>query len=224
MYSCQVLAARRAGKPGIDQFGRWPYTLNLDSRPEEFAQFSVLRIPGSGMAMLNRISAIWKRLGKPAFMRSRPAFFAGVQSSFGSPGRLLVSALLGIVGVAAAATIASFASGPDGAKGVAIGSAPLSQPLAGHERIRSGWLTLAIDGSLPETLLQSVALPGRRSGYDRSRRRAKKRSICSTSRATPMYRSAWLPERSRPKARCTRASWRRLRPSPRLRMMSRWRS
>ena len=102
------------------------------------------------MAMLNRISAIWKRLGKPAFMRSRPAFFAGVQSSFGSPGRLLVSALLGIVGVAAAATIASFASGPDGAKGVAIGSAPLSQPLAGHERIRSGWLTLAIDGSLPE--------------------------------------------------------------------------
>ena len=102
------------------------------------------------MAMLNRISAIWKRLGKPAFMRSRPAFFAGVQSSFRSPGRLLVSALLGIVGVAAAATIASFASGPHGAKGVAIGSAPLSQPLAGHERIRSGWLTLAIDGSLPE--------------------------------------------------------------------------
>ena len=102
------------------------------------------------MAMLNRISAIWKRLGKPAFMRSRPAFFAGVQSSFRSPGRLLVSALLGIIGVAAAATIASFASGPHGAKGVAIGSAPLSQPLAGHERIRSGWLTLAIDGSLPE--------------------------------------------------------------------------
>ena len=102
------------------------------------------------MVMLNRISAIWKRLGKPAFMRSRPAFFAGVQSSFRSPGRLLVSALLGIIGVAAAATIASFASGPHGAKGVAIGSAPLSQPLAGHERIRSGWLTLAIDGSLPE--------------------------------------------------------------------------
>ena len=100
--------------------------------------------------MLNRTGAICKRIVKPGSVRSRLAFVARVQSSLRSPTRLLVTALLGIVGVTAAVAIASFAGGSHGAKGAEIRYAPLSPPLAAQERIRAGWLTLALDSSLPE--------------------------------------------------------------------------
>lgn len=104
--------------------------------------------------MLNRLDAICKRLGKrlpkPGFRSGRLARLIGMRFNLRFSSRLLVSSLLGVVGVAAATAIASFASEAHGARRTEAHFATLSQPLAPHERGRNGWLTLAIDSSLPE--------------------------------------------------------------------------
>ena len=65
------------------------------------------------------------------------------------PSRLLVTVLLGVVGVAAATSIASFASGTQGTK-VGTTSETQLQPEAQQPASRDGWLTVALDTSLPE--------------------------------------------------------------------------
>ena len=72
-----------------------------------------------------------------------------------SPSRLLVTGLLGIVGVAAATSIATFASGTQGAsemgaREIAASSETQLQPVVQQADSRNGWLTLALDTSLPE--------------------------------------------------------------------------
>ena len=100
--------------------------------------------------MLNRLSAFWNRLGRPGIRRIEQAFLAGLRPGLRASGRMLVSALLGIAGVGAAVSIALFAGGTDGGGSKYVPSTALSRPLAAQERVRSGWLTLALDSSLPE--------------------------------------------------------------------------
>ena len=114
--------------------------------------------------MLNRLGAICKQIEQ----RLQPGwhdFRVGVQrilatdqvaplreavTNLQSPSRLLVTGLLGIVGVAAATSIATFASGADGAREIAASSETQLQPVVQQADSRNGWLTLALDTSLPE--------------------------------------------------------------------------
>ena len=114
--------------------------------------------------MLNRLGAICKQIEQ----RLQPGwhdFRVGVQrilatdqvaplreavTNLRSPSRLLVTGLLGIVGVAAATSIATFASGADGAREIAASSETQLQPVVQQADSRNGWLTLALDTSLPE--------------------------------------------------------------------------
>ena len=67
-----------------------------------------------------------------------------------SSSRLVVTVLLGTVGLAAAASIASFAGGTDGSGGVGAVAEAQLQPAARQADSRNGWLTIALDTSLPE--------------------------------------------------------------------------
>ncbi|MDE0200660.1 MAG: CapA family protein, partial [Caldilineaceae bacterium] len=67
-----------------------------------------------------------------------------------SPSRLLVTVLLGFAGVAAATSIASFASGTQGVGEIGTVSATQMQPAAQQPDSRDGWLTVALDTALPE--------------------------------------------------------------------------
>jgi len=100
--------------------------------------------------MLKRLSAFRNRLKRHGWDRLWQAFLTGVRPGLHASSRMLVSALLGIVGVGAAASIALFAGGTDGGGERYVPAAALSQPLAAQERVRSGWLTLALDSSMPE--------------------------------------------------------------------------
>ena len=66
------------------------------------------------------------------------------------PSRLLVTVLLGLVGVAAATSIASFASGTQGTGEIGTVSETQLHPEAQQPASRAGWLTVALDTSLPE--------------------------------------------------------------------------
>ena len=100
--------------------------------------------------MLKRQNAFWNRLKRPGWERIGQAFLISVRPGLRASSRMLVSALLGIVGVGAAASIALFAGGTDGGGERYVPSTALSEPLAAQERVRSGWLTLALDSSMPE--------------------------------------------------------------------------
>ena len=100
--------------------------------------------------MLKRLSAFWNRLKRPGWEHIGQVFLISVRPGLRASSRMLVSALLGIVGVGAAASIALFAGGTDGGGERYVPSTALSQPLAAQERVRSGWLTLALDSSMPE--------------------------------------------------------------------------
>ena len=100
--------------------------------------------------MLKRLNAFRNRLKGHGWERLGQAFLTGVRPGLRSSSRMLVSALLGIVGVGAAASIALFAGGTVGGGERYVPSTALTQPLAAQERVRSGWLTLALDSSMPE--------------------------------------------------------------------------
>ena len=100
--------------------------------------------------MLKRLNAFWNRLKRPGWEHIGQVFLISVRPGLRASSRMLVSALLGIVGVGAAASIALFAGGTDGGGERYVPAAALSQPLAAQERVRSGWLTLALDSSMPE--------------------------------------------------------------------------
>ena len=100
--------------------------------------------------MLKRLNAFWNRLKRPGWEHVGQVFLISVRPGLRASSRMLVSALLGIVGVGAAASIALFAGGTDGGGERYVPSTALSQPLAAQERVRSGWLTLALDSSMPE--------------------------------------------------------------------------
>ena len=100
--------------------------------------------------MLKRLNAFWNRLKRPGWEHIGQVFLISVRPGLRASSRMLVSALLGIVGVGAAASIALFAGGTDGGGERYVPSTALSQPLAAQERVRSGWLTLALDSSMPE--------------------------------------------------------------------------
>lgn len=123
----------------------------------------------SGTAMLNRIGVICKRLEQnfsrlPGILNLRRgaatedagvastslAFGGVVRSKLRSPGRLLVSLLMGLTGLAAAASIATFASRAEGVSGAVEQAAMLSQPGEARANNRSSWLTVALDTSLSE--------------------------------------------------------------------------
>ena len=93
---------------------------------------------------------------RPGLGSGRVVLLRDVLANLRSPSRLLVSVLLGIVGVAVAASIASFAGGQHDAAGVETNSAMPSQPLAASSASRSGWLTLAIDTALPESYFNQL--------------------------------------------------------------------
>ena len=81
---------------------------------------------------------------------SRAAGFREAAANLRSPGRLLVTVLLGFAGVAAATSIASFASGTQGVGETGTVSETQMQPAAQQANSRDGWLTVALDTSLPE--------------------------------------------------------------------------
>ena len=158
------------------------------------------------------------------FAAARIAPFRVEVTNLQGPGRLLVTVLLGLIGVAAATSIASFASGTQGVEEMETLSETQLQPETRQADSRNGWLTVALDTALPGTLLQSAAHRGLRSRRDRVRRRCKTVFLLEISRATPMCRSDWWPGQGRPALCCIPATWRRLRPSPQFRMTFRWRS
>ena len=80
---------------------------------------------------------------------SRAAGIREAIANWRSFSRLLVTVLLGFAGVAAATSIASFASGTQG-EGVGTVSETQLQPAAQQPDSRNGWLTVALDTSLPE--------------------------------------------------------------------------
>ena len=110
--------------------------------------------------MLNRLGAIFKQIEE----RLQPGwrdFRVGVQGIFAadrvaalreavanlrSPSQLVVTALLGIIGLAAATSIASFASGTAVTEEIEA----ISEPQVQLADSRDGWLTLALDTTLPE--------------------------------------------------------------------------
>ena len=79
----------------------------------------------------------------------RAAEIREAMANWRSFSRLLVTVLLGFAGVAAATSIASFASGTQG-EGVGTVSETQLQPAAQQPESRNGWLTVALDTSLPE--------------------------------------------------------------------------
>ena len=110
--------------------------------------------------MLNRLGAMFKQIEE----RLQPGwrdFRVGVQGVFAadrvaalreavanlrSPSQLVVTALLGIIGLAAATSIASFASGTAVTEEIEA----ISEPQVQLADSRDGWLTLALDTTLPE--------------------------------------------------------------------------
>ncbi|MDE0633215.1 MAG: CapA family protein [Caldilineaceae bacterium] len=117
--------------------------------------------------MLNRLTAIRKqikerlRLGPHmirAWVRGMQGMFAAARvapfrvevTNLRAPGRLLVTVLLGFLGVAAATSIASFASGTQGAEEAGTLSETQLQPETRQADSRNGWLTVALDTALPE--------------------------------------------------------------------------
>ena len=115
-------------------------------------------------AMLNRLGAIREQIEeqlRPGLqvvragvrrMRaaSRAAELREAVTKLRAPSRLLVTVLLGLVGVAAATSIASFAGGTQGAGEIGAVSETQLQPEAQQPASRDGWLTVALDTSLPE--------------------------------------------------------------------------
>ncbi len=114
--------------------------------------------------MLKRLGAIFKRntqrlrIGlldtwpgvRGMFVVDRIAPLRKGVTRLQSSSRLVVTVLLGTVGLAAATSIASFAGGTDDAGGIGtVAEAPL-QPAAQQTDSRNGWLTVALDTSLPE--------------------------------------------------------------------------
>ena len=81
---------------------------------------------------------------------SRAADIREAAANLRSPSRLLVTVLLGFAGVAAATSIASFASGTQGIGETGTVSETQMQPAAQQADSRDGWLTVALDTSLPE--------------------------------------------------------------------------
>ncbi len=110
--------------------------------------------------MLNRLGAICKQIEE----RLQPGwrdFRVGVQgviaadrvaaireavANLRSPSQLVVTILLGIIGLAAATSIASFASGTAVTEEIEA----ISEPQVQLADSRDGWLTLALDTTLPE--------------------------------------------------------------------------
>ena len=127
--------------------------------------------------MLNRLGAIPKQIEKQlrpglhvigAGVRGMQEMLAAIRSaSFGveitnlrSPSRLLVTVLLGVIGVAAATSIASFASGTQGVGEIGTVSETQMQPAAQQPDSRDGWLTVALDTSLPERYFSQLLTAG----------------------------------------------------------------
>ncbi len=114
--------------------------------------------------MLNRLGAIREQIERhlqPGLQvirarvrgmsaASRAADIREAVTNLRAPGRLLVTVLLGFAGVAAATSIASFASGTEGTGEIGTVSETQLQPAAEQPDSRNGWLTVAIDTSLPE--------------------------------------------------------------------------
>ncbi len=114
--------------------------------------------------MLNRLDAIRNqieeqlgpglqamRAGVRRFIAaSRAADMREAAANLRSSSRLLVTLLLGFAGVAAATSIASFASGTQGVGETGTVSETQMQPAAQQANSRDGWLTVALDTSLPE--------------------------------------------------------------------------
>lgn len=84
------------------------------------------------------------------FAAARIAPFRVEVTDLQGPGRLLVTVLLGLIGVAAATSIASFASGTQGAGEMETLSETQLQPESRQADSRNGWLTVALDTALPE--------------------------------------------------------------------------
>ena len=114
--------------------------------------------------MLNRLDAIRNQIeeqlgpGLQAMRAGVRRFIAASRASdmreaaanLRSSSRLLVTLLLGFAGVAAATSIASFASGTQGVGETGTVSETQMQPAAQQANSRDGWLTVALDTSLPE--------------------------------------------------------------------------
>ena len=81
---------------------------------------------------------------------SRASDMREAAANLRSSSRLLVTLLLGFAGVAAATSIASFASGTQGVGETGTVSETQMQPAAQQANSRDGWLTVALDTSLPE--------------------------------------------------------------------------
>ncbi len=84
------------------------------------------------------------------FAAARISPFRVEVTNLRAPGRLLVTVLLGFIGVAAATSIASFASGTQRVEEVGTFSETQLQPAAQQANSRNGWLTVALDTALPE--------------------------------------------------------------------------
>ncbi len=114
--------------------------------------------------MLNRLDAIREQIEEQlgpvlqviragvrgVFAASQAADIREAVTSLRVPSRLLVTVLLGFAGVAAATSIASFASGTQGTGEIGPISETQLQPAAQQPDSRNGWLTVALDTSLPE--------------------------------------------------------------------------
>ena len=114
--------------------------------------------------MLNRLGAICKQIEKRLqpgwrdfrvgmqgiFAADRAATFREAVTNLRSHSQLVVTALLWIIGVAAATSIATFASGTPGTGEIEASSEAQLQPVVQQADSREGWLTLALDTALPE--------------------------------------------------------------------------
>ena len=90
------------------------------------------------------------RATQALFATARIAPFRVEVTNLQGPGRLLVTVLLGLIGVAAATSIASFASGTQGAEEMGTLSETQLRPESRQADSRNGWLTVALDTALPE--------------------------------------------------------------------------
>ena len=114
--------------------------------------------------MLNRLGVIRKQIEKQlrsglhviragvqgTFAVDRAAHFREAVTNPRSPSRLVVTVLLGFIGLAAATSIANFASGTHGVEEIGTVSETQLQPAAQQANSRNDWLTVALDTSLPE--------------------------------------------------------------------------
>ncbi len=110
--------------------------------------------------MLNRLGAIFEKIEgrlqpgwrdfrvgvQGVFAADRVATLREAVANLRSPSQLVVTALLGIIGLAAATSIASFASGTAVTEEIEA----ISEPQVQLADSREGWLTLALDTTLPE--------------------------------------------------------------------------